>query len=267
MVQTLKQKYGNTALVAGASEGIGAAFAAFLAAEGMDLVLIARRLQPLQHLAGSLENKYKINVMCIPCDLSDANAIQQIEKALNGRKISLMVYNAAMSFIGPFIKNSPENITLAAQVNMITPLKMVRLFGEKMVIQGKGAVVLMTSLAGFQGSGFLSLYAATKAFNRILGESLWYEWKNSGVDVIACCAGATATPGYKNSSPEKSGFFTPRVLDPEEVPHECFKKLGKQPSFITGRGNRLASFIMQKILSRKLAVNIMGDTTRRMYRL
>ena len=254
-------------MVAGASEGIGAAFATFLAAEGMDLVLIARRLHPLQQLADLLENKYKVNVMCISCDLSGENALHEIEEGLNGREISLLIYNAALSYIGPFIKNSAENHSMAVRVNMITPMKMVRLYGEKMLTLGKGGIVLMTSLAGFQGSGYLSVYAATKAFNRILAESLWYEWKNSGVDVIACCAGATATPGFKNTHPEKTGFFTPRVLNPEEVVNECFKKLGKRPSFITGRANRLASFIMQKILSRKMAINIMGDTTRRMYRL
>jgi short-subunit dehydrogenase len=263
----LKQKYGNTAMVAGASEGIGAAFATRLAAEGMDLILIARRLKPLQQLADLLENKYQVKAMCISSDLSGIDAIQQIEKALNGREISLLVYNAALSYIGPFIKNSAENHSQAAQLNMITPLKMVRLYGEKMIEKGKGAVVLMTSLAGFQGSGYLSVYEATKAFIRILAESLWYEWKHSGVDVIACCAGATATPGYKNTHPEKTGFLTPRVLEPEEVADECFKKLGKQPSFIAGRGNRLASFVMQKIFPRKMAVTIMGDTTRKMYRL
>ena len=136
-----------------------------------------------------------------------------------------------------------------------------------MVAKGKGAIVLMTSLAGFQGSGYLSVYAATKAFNRILAESLWYEWKNSGVDIIACCAGATATPGYVHSQPEKTGSFTPRVLHAEEVPQECFRKLGKQPSCIAGRGNRIASFIMQNVMSRKMAVTIMGDTTRKMYKL
>jgi short-subunit dehydrogenase len=263
----LKQKYGITAMVAGASEGIGAAFATFLAAEGMDLILIARRLQPLQQLADLLEDKYKVNVICISCDLSDINATQQIMEELNGREISLLIYNAALSYIGPFIRNSAENHSRAAQVNMITPLNMVHLFGGKMVIKGKGAVVLMTSMAGLQGSGYLAVYAATKAFNRVLAESLWYEWKNSGVDVIACCAGATATPGFNNTHPEKTGFFTPRVLEPEEVVHECFKKLGRQPSFITGRANRIASFIMQKILPRKMAVNIMGDTTGKMYRL
>jgi short-subunit dehydrogenase len=263
----IKQKYGNTALVAGASEGIGAAFATFLAKEGIDLVLIARRLLPLKQLADSLENKYKINVMCITCDLSDANALQQIEAELNGREVGLLVYNAAQSFIGPFLNNSQEELSQAATVNMMSPLMMVRSFGEKMVAKGNGAVVLMSSLAGFQGSGYLSMYAATKAFNRILAESLWYEWKDKGVDIIACCAGATATPGYINTLPEKTGFFTPGVLDPEEVPQQCFEKLGKQPSLITGRGNRVASFIMQKILPRKMAISIMGDTTRKMYRL
>ncbi len=264
---SLGQKYGKTALVAGASEGIGAAFATALAKEGMDLVLVARRPEPLQQLAGFLENKYKVQIQCISCDLSDNDSITYIEKTLNGKEINLLVYNAALSYIGPFINNSPENHSRAAQVNMITPLKLVHLFGEKMLVKGKGAVVLMTSLAGLQGSGFLTMYAATKAFNRILGESLWYEWKNSGVDIIACCAGATSTPGYINTRPEKTSIFAPRVLAPSEVADECLKKLGKQPSFITGRSNRIASFIMQKIMTRKMAINIMGDTTRKMYRL
>jgi hypothetical protein len=263
----LKQKYGSTALIAGASEGIGAAFATYLAAAGMDLILIARRLPPLQQLAGLLEDEYKVNVTCFRYDLSGINASQQIEEAMNDREVNVLIYNAALSYVGPFIKNSANNHLLAVQVNIITPLSFVSVYGEKMLHKGRGAIILMSSLAGFQGSGFLSVYAASKAFNRILAESLWYEWKNTGVDIIGCCAGATATPGYKASLPEKTRFFTPRVLDPEEVVRECFKKLGKQPSFITGNGNKIASFIMQKILSRKMAVNIMGDTTRKLYRL
>jgi short-subunit dehydrogenase len=263
----LKQKYGNTALVAGASEGIGAAFSTCLASEGMDLVLIARRLTPLQQLAHSLENKYKVNVTCMSCDLSGTDAAQQIEETLQDLEINILIYNAALSYLGPFLKNSSENHLQAARVNMLTPMNLVHFYGGKMVDKRNGAIVLMTSLAGLQGSGYLSVYASTKAFNRILAESLWYEWKKSGVDVIACCAGATATPGYKNTNPEKSGFFAPRVLEPEEVTKECLRMLGSKPSFITGKGNRVASFIMQKILPRKMAVNIMGDTTRKMYKL
>lgn len=150
---------------------------------------------------------------------------------------------------------------------MITPMNMAQIFGEAMLTKGRGAIILMSSLAGFQGSGFLAAYAATKAFNRVLAESLWYEWKNRGVDVIACCAGATATPNFMKTNPEKADFFAPKVQSPQEVVKECFKKLGKQPSFITGTGNKIASFIMQKVLPRKMAINIMGDTTRKMYRL
>jgi short-subunit dehydrogenase len=123
----------------------------------------------------------------------------------------------------------------------------------------------MASLAGFQGSGFLSMYAATKAFNRVLAESLWYEWKEGGVDVIACCAGATSTLNFIETQPEKTSFLAPRVQKPREVAEECLERIGKQPSFIAGRGNRIASFFMQKIFSRQTAITIMGDTTRKMY--
>lgn len=263
----LIQKYGKTALIAGASEGIGAAFASCLAERGLDLVLIARRPKPLQQVASALEKKYNVNVKCITCDLSGSDASRYVLNAVNGNEISFLVYNAASSYIGPFIKNSPENYLQMAGTNMLTPLKMIHMFGKMMVERRKGAIILMTSLAGFQGSGNLSVYASTKAFIRVLGESLWYEWKNSGVDVLACCAGATATPGYINTYPEKSGIFAPRVLTPEEVTLECMKNLGKRPSFIAGRGNRLASFFMQKVFPLKMAVTIMGDTTRKMYRL
>jgi short-subunit dehydrogenase len=261
----LKEKYGPTALVAGASEGIGAAFATCLAEEGMDLVLIARREGPLRQFAASLVKRYAIRTTSISIDLSSENATLQIEDALNGTEINLLVYNAALSYIGQFIKNSPENHRQMAQANMLTPLNMLHTFGGKMLARGRGGIVLMASLAGFQGSGFLSMYAATKAYNRIMAESLWYEWKDSGVDVIACCAGATSTLNFIETQPEKTSFLAPRVQRPMEVAKECLERIGHKPSFIAGRGNRIASFFMQKIFPRKTAITIMGDTTRQMY--
>jgi uncharacterized protein len=264
---SLIQKYGQLALVAGASEGIGAAFSGYLAAAGMDLVLVARRKEPLDQLATKLNHEYGTKVTCIICDLSDAEAALVIKEALKDEEINLMVYNAAMSYIGPFENNSLELHTRIAFANMITPMSMVRIFGESMLNMGRGAVIMMASLAGFQGSGFLATYAASKAFTRVMAESLWYEWKSRGVDVIACCAGATATPNFIKTKPEKTSRFAPRVESPEEVVEECMKWLGKKPSFITGRGNRVASFFMQKILTREMAINIMGNNTRKMYRL
>ena len=122
----------------------------------------------------------------------------------------------------------------------------------------------MSSIAGIQGSGFLSTYAATKAFNRILAEGLWYEWKNKGVDVIACCAGATLTPNYINTKPQKISFAAPKAQKPEQVVEECLNKLGKVPSFVSGTGNKIATLFMS-LMSRKHAVNLMGDSARKMY--
>ncbi len=264
---SIQQKYGPTALVAGASEGLGAAFAHHLAAAGMELVLIARRKAPLDQLATVLGQQYGIKIHCICCDLSDPNAAQQIQTDLQGKEIDLLVYNAALSYIGPFENNSLEQHRQLANANMVTPMSMVQLFAEPMLKKGKGAVILMASLAGFQGSGFLAAYAASKAFNRVLAESLWYEWKDRGVDVMACCAGATATPNFIRTKPEKSNFFAPRVQSAEAVVEACFQQLGKRPSFIPGLGNRIASFLMQRLMPRKMAIQIMGDTTRKMYRL
>jgi short-subunit dehydrogenase len=263
----LAEKYGHLALVAGASEGIGAAFSSYLARAGMNLILVARRREPLEQLASSLILKYKVNVSFITCDLADNDAAQTIKEALKGREINLLVYNAALSHIGPFEQNSLEHNNKIAGANMITPLNMLKIFGEPMLANGKGAIILMASLAGFQGSGFLAAYASTKAFTRVMAESLWYEWKNRGVDVIACCAGATSTPNFIKTNPENQGLFAPRVLTPGEVVQECMSHLGKKPSFVAGRGNKIASFIMQRLMPRKMAINIMGDTTRKIYRL
>jgi len=264
---SLKLKYGQLALIAGGSEGIGAAFANYLAGEGIDLILVARRIEKLEKIAKELEEKYQVSVSCISCDLSQTNAAEQIKQKIGNTEVDLLVYNAALSYIGHFEENSIEHHNQIAQANMITPMNMIQLFGADMLKKGKGAIIIMASLAGFQGSGFLAAYAASKAFNRVLAESLWYEWKDKNVDVIACCAGATSTLNYIKSNPEKTGFFAPRVQTPEEVVDECFKKLGKTPSFVTGFGNKVASFIMQRLMPRKMAVKIMGDTTKKIYRL
>jgi uncharacterized protein len=266
-MNNLLHKYGNTALVAGASEGLGAAFASYLAAAGMNLVLVARRKEPLEKFAADLKTRFNIDVDCICCDLADVQATEYLQEAIGEKDINLLVYNAALSYIGAFEKQSLESYKQTAQANMITPMKMFRVFGEAMLTKGKGALIMMASLAGFQGSGFLTLYAATKAFGRVLAESLWYEWKDKGVDVIACCAGATSTPNFIKTKPAKKDFLAPKVQTPEEVVEECFRKLGNTPSFVCGNGNKLASFIMQNILPRKMAIRIMGDTTRKMYRL
>jgi short-subunit dehydrogenase len=264
-LSNLKNKYGQTALIAGASEGLGAAFATALASHGFDLVLVARRIEPLEQLASKLLATYNIKIKTITCDLADKNATEQILAQLENIEIDFLVYNACMSYIGPYLKSSIEDQIKIVDVNINTPMRMLHAFGSKMTQRKRGAVVIMASMAGLQGSGYLSTYGASKAFNKIFAEGIWYEWKNKGVDVIACCAGATATPNYLNTNPKKTSIFEPKAQAPEEVVIECLNKIGKTPSFISGTNNKLATFFMQKLFPRKLAITTMGDTAKKMY--
>lgn len=262
-----KRVYGKVALVAGASEGIGAAFAKELAANGMELVLVARGYDKLTNLATAIEESYGVKVYTLQCDLSDPAAADSITGFLEiaSLQVDVLVYNAAVSPIGSYPEMEISEIDRAVQVNITTQAKLLHILGGKMAGRGRGAVIVVSSMAGLQGSGGISLYAATKAFGRVLAEGLWYEWRSRGVDVIACCAGATATPNYINSKPAKSSVFAPKVQKPEDVARECLKRLGTTPSFICGRGNKIASLFMHRLLSRKLAVKIMGDNTARIY--
>jgi len=264
---TIKEKYGPLALIAGASEGIGAAYAHQLASAGINLILIARRKEPLERFAAELATQYGIDTICIQEDLAAPDAAIRIMDQIRAHDISLFVYNAGNSYIGRFEEREWQVHQDIAFTNMITPLHLVHSIAPAMLARGKGAIILMASLAGFQGTPYIATYAATKAFDQILAESLWYEWKNRGVDVLACCAGATSSPNFLNTNPGKQHFFAPKVQTPEEVVTECLKRLGKTPSFITGRANKIASFFMQRILSRKKAISTMGDTTVKMYRI
>ena len=118
----LKEKYGSIALIAGGSEGIGAAFAHYLAKEGMDLVLVARGLEKLEKIAQEIRQQHAVQVSCIACDLSAVDAMQQIQTALGNQKIDFLVYNAALSYIGHFEENSLLHHQQIAQANMVTPM-------------------------------------------------------------------------------------------------------------------------------------------------
>ena len=147
---TLIQKYGKLALIAGGSEGIGAAAAHYLAAAGMNLVLVARRKEPLEQMAQVLTATYKVEVSCITCNLADANAVTVIKEKLQGKEINLLVYNAALAYIGAFEKNTTQFYSQMAYANMITPINLIHNFAQPMLAKGKGAIVVLASLAGFK---------------------------------------------------------------------------------------------------------------------
>ena len=259
-----RPSYGPWALVAGASEGLGAAYAEALARRGLDLVLVARRLELLQQLAARLTAQYDISVRLLPIDLSQPEAVNQIARETQSVELGLLVYNAAFSAVGPFFEHPLDDHLKEVDTNVRPVLGLVDTFGRRMLAAGHGGIILMTSLSAFQGSAYLSTYSATKAFNIVLAEGLWEEWRRSGVDVLACIAGAIRTPNYLASSPKRTGNISDATQEPEAVVAEALAALGHRPTVIPGQLNRLTSFVMRRLLSRRAAVRIMGEVLRGM---
>jgi short-subunit dehydrogenase len=259
------EKYGPWALVAGASQGIGRAFALSLAKRGLNLVLIARTEEDLAALTAELMKRYQIKAFPLAVDLSTTDALERLTTATAAVEIGLVVYNAALADTGPFLDRRPGSLARLVATNCTGPLLSCRHFGEKMAKRGRGGIILMSSMSGFQGTPFVASYAASKAFNLVLAEGLWYELKNANVDVLACCPGPTGTPGFEASLKAKRPPVFPPVLSPEQVAERSLRHLGKRSVLIPSLANRMASFFVQKLMPRQAGVRIMGKSTGRMY--
>lgn len=260
-----RARYGPWALVAGASEGLGAEFARKLAARGLHVVPIARRQTLLEQLARELEFEHRVEVRPLAIDLAEPDAAAAIVERTRDLEVGLVVYNAALSLIGPFLERNLDEKLRMLDVNCRTPLILAHEFGRAMVARRRGGLLLVSSMSAFQGSPLVATYAATKAFDLILGEGLWEELRRDGVDVLAFCAGATRTPNYVASQPEKPPRFAPEPMEPAAVAEEALACLGRTPSAMAGRGNRLANLLMNRLLPRRTAIEIMARATRAMY--
>ena len=253
-----KDKYGDWALVAGASEGLGAAFATALAERGMNLVLIARRIEKLKAFSHQLQEKYGVKIKYKSIDLANFEAVKTWMTELE-LEIGLLVYNAAYVPIGYFEDVAMTDLQKVVQVNIQTPLLLTKLLSKEMINRQRGGIVLMSSLAGTQGSPKLATYAASKAFNTILGEGLWQELQAKGIAVIASCAGAIRTPGYQTARNTKEA---PGTLSATEVAQITLEALGKGPIVTPGFTNKFVRFLMGRLLPRKIAISIMAKNSK-----
>jgi short-subunit dehydrogenase len=260
--QSFVQRYGRWALIAGASDGIGEHFARQLAARGVHLVLVARRAELLGTLAGELAKEHDIDVRTLPLDLGSPETTSQIQAATADLEVGLLVYNAAASVLGSFVDHTIEEYRAEQEVNCRRPLELAHHFAGLMSPRGRGGILLMSSLAGSQGSPFISHYGATKAWNLVFAEGLWDELGERGIDVLACRAGATRTPKYlRDTGDEKRSALVPE-MEPAAVVREALAALGKAPSMVPGRANRLAASLLQRLLPRRTAVTVMGRASR-----
>jgi short-subunit dehydrogenase len=258
MSEAFAATYGPWAIVAGASEGLGAAFAEGLARRGLNLLLLARRAELLDAVAAKLGAPGVVHVRTAACDLADPDLDAQLESLTRTLEVGLVVYNAAYAPVGPFLEQSPEALLRVVDVNIRAPLLFARRFAPAMVERKRGGLVFMSSMAGFQGAPRISTYAASKAFNTVLGEGLWAELAPKGVHVLVPCAGAVRTPNYLKSTPREA----PGTLEASEVVEASLDALRQGPTLVPGLTNRLGRFVLGRLLTRRGAISLMGKNTK-----
>jgi short-subunit dehydrogenase len=186
---------GSTALVTGASKGLGAAFAHALAARGVNLVLVARSQESLEALAKELEYEYPIKAVALTADLAQAGEAQRIVRELEQRiiQVDLLINNAGYGLSGSFVNNVHEDELGQVALNVQALMSLTHFFGKQMSQRGQGGIINVASNASFQPVPYQATYAATKAFVLSFTEAIAYELGERGVQVMASCPGPTAT--------------------------------------------------------------------------
>ena len=233
-------RYGPWALIAGASEGIGAAFARALAMRGLNLLLLARRPGPLALLAAELTETYQVKTRALAHDLASPDLQAAMAEETRNLDVGLVVCSAALSLVSAFVELDADEMLRSVDINVRAPLLLTHLFGRRMAERGRGGLVWMSSVAGLIGSPYSAVYAGSKAFALCFGESLWAELEVRGVDVVVCAAGPTETPTY--AQVRTSPF--PPAMQPDDVASAALNALGRSPRVVPGLFNRLTPWLL-----------------------
>lgn len=261
-----KERYGPWAIIAGATQGIGEQFSHQLAAKGLNILMIARGQQGLDTVSKAVREQYKVDVETLALDLSDPALAEKLAAFTANKDIGLLVYNAIYSHIGEFLADDINSKMLTIDVNCKGPLLFLDHLLPPMKQRQRGGVILMSSMSGWQGSALVATYAASKAFNTVLAESLWEEMRHYGVDVITAVAGATKTPNFnKNTPQDKAGSAFP--MEPKAVVAEALTALekGQGPTRVTGIINKSVYFLLLRMFTRRFAVKFISNATRKLY--
>jgi short-subunit dehydrogenase len=242
-MKSIKERYGEWALVTGASAGIGEAFARRLAEEGVNLILAARRVDRLQSLKTELEKAHPVQVLPVEIDLTKADFLPRLLAAVGDRPMGILVNNAGFGLNGEFIENDPSKEAEMVLLNCLAPVKLTHHFARLMAERRRGAIVILASIGSNQPAPYNVTYAATKAFDLFLGEGLNYELKKKGIDVLSVMPGPTRTEF------QEVGRYTPGsgMRTPQDVVRTAFRALGRRMSVSDGFGNKLMTFFARRM--------------------
>lgn len=227
---SLVGKYGPWALIAGASEGTGAAFAHRLAAEGLKLILIARRAEPLAELATTLHADHGTECVTAQIDLAGSDPIADIAAVSEGREIGLYISNAGGDPNGTgFFQTDVHAWTDLVTRNVLTVVQTAHLLGRPMRQRGRGGIIFVGSGACYGGASGLGVYAGSKAFDLCFGEGLWAELRPHGVDVLNLILGRTDTPELRRWLASRGAPVPDGLASAEEVARVGLERLPHGP--------------------------------------
>ncbi len=243
----LRDRYGEWALVTGASAGIGREFARALARQGLRVVLTARRADRLAELAVELEKQFAAETRCVTLDLEKAGAAEVLAGYVSELEIGILVNNAGFGSIGPLAEQDPARVRAMVELNCTAPAILARLLLPGMLARGRGAMIFVGSVAGMLPMPLHALYSATKSFDNFLGEALHEELCGSGIDVLALQPGSTDTEFQ-----EKAGERPHGGEAAPDVVAKALAALGEQPSLVTGWVNWLRANAAVRLLPRSL---------------
>ena len=248
----------QSALITGASSGIGKSLAYLLASKGVDLVLTARSEDKLFHIAEELKAKFKIKVVYIKADLSEINAAQLIfdEIAKQGISIDLLINNAGIGKWTNFLDESIDSYQAMIQLNVNSLVSLTHLFLPKMLENKKGGIINIASTGALQPCPYIAVYCATKSFVLNFSESLYGEYYDKGITVSAICPGNTQTGFQKTARANTKGMS---FESPDEVAKQSLEALLKRKNNkIIGLNNYLQSFI-PRFFPRKTVIKIVKN--------
>jgi short-subunit dehydrogenase len=226
-------RYGPWALIAGGSEGLGAAFAHRLAKLGLNLVLVARKPAPLEAVAAEVRSQYGREVRTLALDLTAPDAVAKIISATEGCEVGLLIYNAgADNSFKPFLERPVADSEHMAALNVLAPLRLVRLFADPMVKRKRGGIITLSSMASMAGYPGNLVYAASKAFSNIFTEGLWYELGKHNIHVLGMIIGLARTPAMERLGVKFDGAVP--AADPYDLVDEALANIDKGPTIHAG---------------------------------
>jgi len=236
----------RTALVTGASSGLGMELARELAARKINLILTARREAPMQQLAEQLKQQHSIEIIVEPIDLAEPGSAATLQNKLDqcGIEPTILINNAGFGISSAFIDQAPDRLRSMLQLNIVSLTELTHVFGKRMADQGGGHILLVASTAAYQPTPMLAAYGATKAFVLSLGEALNVEFgPKIGVTVLS--------PGLMDTGfNDASGYKAPdsALIRKTKLPSVQVARIGidamfaGKPSVIAGRLNKIMSF-------------------------